>query len=205
MARTRLKDIIRIGSQVKIVNPITVLRWGYPLTKQIVKDTIITQEQKDAINALVEQYSGVKPLPKGFLNITEDGKNWYAERAFKKILDELAYLKLRNEGFGGQERQLFTLSRESLRDKIGNVVERKVVKTGKYFPASGGYDSYYGEYDWEPGGLANEKTHVLFRVHIFTDQEGVCPNINNEGGIADGGVWFDKVNLELPVIERYYR
>ena len=93
----------------------------------------------------------------------------------------------------------FNLSKESLRDKFGTVVSRKVVKTGKHHSGGGGY-TYDGDWDYEPACLENEKTHVLFKVSVFTDQEGVCPNINE-----DGGVWIEKGNLELPVIERYYR
>jgi hypothetical protein len=201
MARTRLKpNIIRIGSQVKIVYPITVARWGYNLTKQIVKDTLITDEQKEAIHTMMAAFGSRPPAPIS-MTFGLETKTAGKDKVYERILDLMAWKVLQREGFGGDERKLFRLGKESLRGKIGNGVDRKVVKTGKYFASWSGYDSYSGEYDYEPGGLADEKTHVLFKVCVFTDQEGVCPNINTE----DGGVWIEKENLELPVIERYYR
>jgi len=47
------------------------------------------------------------------------------------------------------------------------VREIKIVKTGKYFSSCSSVN-YYGEADYEPGGLSEEKTHKLLRVG-YTD------------------------------------
>jgi hypothetical protein len=44
-------------------------------------------------------------------------------------------------------------------------ISKRVVKTGTYYGPSGGYDSYSMEYDYECGGLADMKTHVIIRTH----------------------------------------
>lgn len=199
---SRRKNVIRFNDEVEIVEPEVVLRWGYTLTKEIVKDTLITDEQKAAIWKLLEGCGSKKC----YLGNTDDLSyalkyDYFSEKSFEHILDELAYTKLRHEGFGGKERKLFTIKRESLRGKRGYVVDRKVVKTGEYYPPHS-YCSYDGYDDYEPGGLKGEKTHVLIRVCIFTDQEDVCPSINGEDG---RGIWFDRVNLKSTPFVVYKR
>lgn len=209
---SKQKNLLRVGDSVKIVNPLIVIRWGYPLTKQIAKDTLISREQKDAIYAMIMSFRKVPVLSatsrdNDGITLGEfilDSVNRDKDITYKKILDLMAYEVLCREHFGGRERQLFTQNRESLRSKLGRITERKVVKTGRYCAprdTSGWTDCGY-EYDFDPGGLADEKTHVLFRVHVDTYQEGVCPNINYESYntgpnnifYADG-VWFEKKDL----------
>ena len=183
---SKRKNIIRVGDNVKIVNPEIVIRWGYPLTKQIVKDTIITQEQKDSIYTMMTKF-GYVPVPQLF-----DGSNTEADYIYEKLLDTMAYHLISKHGFGGKDRRLFVENKESLRNKSGQVIERKVVKTGTYHTGGGGYD-YWGEYDYEPSYLENEKSHVLYRIFVYNSgyDESICPNINNEGGI-----WIENKNLE---------
>jgi hypothetical protein len=110
---------------------------------------------------------------------------------YEKVLDNMAYMILKQKQYGGKERKLFTLNRESLRNKLGQVVGRKVIKTGSYCTDHSYHSSYYGDdYDYDPPYLANEQTHVLYKVYLDYEQEGICPNINE-----DGGIWIEKVNL----------
>ena len=181
---SKRKDLIRRGDYVKIINPEIVLRWGYTLTKEIVKDKLITDEQRTVIRSLI----GHRTLPEPFF--TRENPR-YVERAYEKMIDELAYVILKRNGFGGKNRQLFTETRESLRNARGYVNQKKVVKTGEYYPPY--YhpgDGWEYEADWEPGGLKYESTHVLCRLSVFDGQPGVCAHINE-----NGGVWIDRVNL----------
>lgn len=70
---------------------------------------------------------------------------------------------VRHRNFGGKSRQIYTEIGELL-NRTAEVYGRRVVKTGTYYGPSGGYDSYSGEYDYEPGGLTDRKTHVLLRT-----------------------------------------
>lgn len=47
------KEVIRVGDKVKVVNPMIFVRCGYPLTKQLIIDTVMTKEQKNAIIELL--------------------------------------------------------------------------------------------------------------------------------------------------------
>ncbi len=176
-----MNNVIRKNDLVRIVNPIIVERCGYPLTKQIIKDTIFTDEQKRSIYTLMLSF-GINSS-----NILDD----IQDDTHEKILDIMAWKVLKKKGFGGPQRQLFTIKKESLRGKSAVVVGRKVVKTGKYFSPSRYFSNYDGEYDYEPGGLSDEKTHVLLQLSINPFQDDVCPNVN-----SDGGLWIEKINLE---------
>lgn len=153
------------------------------MTKEIVKDKLITDEQKTVIRSLV----GFRTMPEPFF-VRENPR--YVDRAYERILDELAYVILNREGFGGKNRQLFTEMKESLRNAQGYVNQKKIVKTGEYYPPTS-YQGYFDDYpEYEMGGLKREKTHVLCKLSVFDGQPGVCAHINE-----NGGVWVDRVNL----------
>ncbi len=180
------RNIIRINDRVKITNPEIVLRVGYPLSKQTIIDTFITQEQKDSIYTIIRLFGGTTTtVGQPLFNID---KSTYEDETYYKILDMLSYMILKNNKYGGKERKLHTINRESLRNKFGRVIERKVVKTGTY---RSGYSYNDEDYDYDPPYLENEKTHVLYKIELDYGQDDVCPNINE-----DGGVWIEKINLE---------
>ena len=179
------KKLIRQGDYVKIINPEIVLRWGYSLTKEIVKDKMISNEQKRAVQDLVEQFRG-RSLGSQFYQLDSG----YVDVSYEKILDELAFVILKREGFGGKQRKLFTETKESLRNALGYVNHTKIVRTGEYYPPTS-YQGYFDAFpEYEPGGLKNAKTHVLCKLSVFDGQPGVCAHINE-----NGGVWIDRVNL----------
>src|ERR1017187_1515484 len=132
------RNIIRVGDCVKITNPEIVIRCGYPLGKQTIKDTIITQEQKNEIWKLIDSFSKTAyPHSNKLSDVFTANYINTNEVSFGKILDELSYVILKSKGFGGNERRLHTKVVEFLRDKECNVWGRRVVKTGKYQAASG--------------------------------------------------------------------
>lgn len=182
---SKKKNIIRPRDRIRIINPEIIDRWGYPLTTQIVKDTLITQEHKDAIYAMLAKFRGCPQPPVALLTVPEDDY----DEAYEKVLHTMAYEMVRQKGFGGRDRKLFTTMRESLRNKTAVVMERKVVKTGKYHSGGGGY-SYDGDWDYEPAYLEDEKTHVLYKIYLDYGQENVCENIN----MTD--IWIERTNVE---------
>ena len=183
------RNIIRKDDRVKIINPEIVLRCGYPLSKKIVIDTIITPEQKEAVYALLRAFGVPPPAP----NLIDplDPLNFTAHdnSVYDKIMDTMAYHILIQKKFGGRERKLFTERKESLIDAMGYVTEKKVVQSGTYHSSGGGY-SYDGEYDYEPPYLAVAKAHVLCRIYVNW-REGMCDMIN-----MNGGPWIEMQNLQ---------
>lgn len=83
--------------------------------------------------------------------LDRDMGEYYATKALRQI----AYGLARVDGFSGRERSLHKAVIPDLLNKNFYVSATKTAKTGTYFPPSGCYD------DYEPGGLANEKTHKL--------------------------------------------
>lgn len=180
---------IGIYDYVKIVNPEIVVRWGYNLNKQIVKETVITDEQKDALAKFLNSF-----------NLDVHAIKWYEDLdlpynpkdnpIYEKVLDEIAYAVLKSKGFGGKERKIFTEQRDFLKGVKAFVVERRVVKTGTYHGAST-YQGYFDPWpEYEPAYLSNEKTHVLYRVNV---QPTDCPEILH---YEDIGFWIEKQNVE---------
>lgn len=102
------RNIIRKDDRVTIVNPEVVIRCGYPLSKKIVIDTIITPEQKEAVYALLRAFGIVPPAP--ILTDPTDPLGIIPQNTatYDKIMDALAYDVLVKRQFGGKERKLFT-------------------------------------------------------------------------------------------------
>lgn len=142
------------------------LRVGYPLSKQIVKDTLITPFQKQKICELLDKRYSLefeKPIDTGAFDALQYLSDYESQHAYDEILDALAYYILRERGYGGRERQLFTQYKPELLDKWGYVVGRKVYQTGVY-----NYPSPDEEYI-EPAYLSRQKSHVVFDVDIHDE------------------------------------
>lgn len=148
---SKRKDVVRIHDRVKIINPLIFVRCGYPLTIDIVKDTVITQEQKDAIITMLKSF----------------GINYVDGDAYDKILYEMARIVLRQLEWGGVERKIYTTFRPDLINVTCQVVSKRVVKTGVHESGGGWTSSYWGEVDYEPPCLMNEQSHVI--LEIYTD------------------------------------
>lgn len=166
MSRKR-KHVYKVGDVVRITNPLFVVRVGYPWNKQYVIENIITPEQKKALDIMFEAYE--LRAPEGYAQL--DVPSGIVEKIREKIVDELAYGLLHKHRYGGRVRQIHTEVKEKWKDKPARVIGKRVVKTGEYIPGHGGYDYYNGGYDYDPPYLANEKTHVLLKLDIFSDDE----------------------------------
>ena len=135
---SRRKSIIRVDDRVRIIRPVVVVRVGYPKT---VSDYLPEAEKKFRALLHTEGLRG---------------------RVIEKVLREIAYGLAKADGFGGRQR---TLHIKEIPDILGQefrVMGIRTVKTGIYYPPAHGRSGWYGEeYDYEPGGLSDEKTHRL--------------------------------------------
>ena len=104
-------------------------------------------------------YPRPKPLAEGHIGgwelKGEDGN-------VVKLARCLAYAKVGAHHFGGGERTIHVQELPSLAGIISTVRRIRHVKTGKYFsPQSWQSD---GEWDYDPGGLEEEKTHKIVEI-----------------------------------------
>ena len=173
------KIVFRKDDLVRIINPVLVERVGYPLTIQKVIDECFSEEEQQKIDEFLRFFKcsnecriEIKP-----------------SRTRVAIIHAIASAKLRQLGWGGKERSLHLYTVESLKDTEVYICKKKVVHTGTYFAPSGGYNSWTGEYDSEPGGLDNRKSHVLLGFYPAT----VYPTFKTEDDI----VWIEEKNVEL--------
>lgn len=152
------KIVYRVGDIVRIKNPLVVERVGYPWNKEYVIQNIITNDQKKMLDNLIRSI--------GLSESSYFGVSTYYDFAYNKILDELSYWALKNKGFGGSTRSLFTKSVDEYNGKLASINSKRVVKTGNY---SHGRSDWEGDYT--PAYLSNEKSHVLLDLMVFTDED----------------------------------
>jgi hypothetical protein len=140
-------SIVRVGDQVRIVNPQIFIRCGYPWSKQYVIENVITADERQGLAKLL-----------GYNYATDIGGEYF--RPYNTMLEAFAYFKLIKNNFGGRERSIHTENKPELQDKICRVVGKKTVKTGVYRSGS----CYGEEGDWEPPYLDDEKTHIILEL-----------------------------------------
>ena len=153
--RKKKEDVIRIGDHIAIIDPKFVKRVGYAIHPSDFYDELKTD--LEVLRAL--KIMGLRPEKErvGLFkvdNIVPD-----------EIVRAIAFIKTRQLGFGGDERTIHYSDQiiKDVADGIFFVHGKKVVKTGKRFSGHGYYHSD-GEYDYEPGGLDDCKTHVLINI-----------------------------------------
>ena len=178
---------IPIGSNVIITNPFRIIRVGYPMS---IDDAInhVKTNMSEAIKSMLTQV--------GLYAIIEDNvlrfqiyQEWpptdkVGRMTYNRIVKALAYEYLHKVGFGGKERTIHTKEYPDYQGKNLTVADRKVVKTGHYYPPSGDSE------DWYPGGLSNIKTHVLLKLW---DWNIYC----RSSSVYDEGFWIESCNVKL--------
>ncbi len=122
--------IIRVYDTVKIVNPVFVIRCGYPLGAEDMRQEI-REHYGRAIQDLMDSVRNGNKLVSSDPNFSLSSCS-SEERSHSKIIDALAYIRLRAKDFGGDKRTLHTKVIEELRGKETTVQEIKIVKTGTY-------------------------------------------------------------------------
>jgi len=164
------KDIIRVGDRVRVIEPLTYVRCGYPLSlfgafkevEQIYKEDVLRLIRKVFNN-------GVDPKeenPVRFKLLMMQEIDLTASKQYKEIMRGVAYAYLKQKGFGGRERRIITADKPHLKGAILEVVDSFIVKTGNYY--SGGWSSgtWDSQPEYEPPELGNEKTHKILCVMI---------------------------------------
>lgn len=161
-------NIIREGDNIRIIIPEYVDRVGYPLTKKIIVE-LMTKEQKNRLYKSIAEIFGLEHYSNDPSLIFFDTKN---KRDDERVLYAIADKILKERGWGGCERKIYTKTDDKCGDQVYTVAKKKIVKTGTYVHGGGGYDYYTGEWDYEPAYLSNEKTHVLYGIGEYTTQSG---------------------------------
>ncbi len=133
-----------VGEKVKIINPLQFIRCGYTLTPNILWNN---ESQAKLMREVVD---------KGLIAIGDF--NRFTEH---KMSDLVGFLFAKNQNFGGSDRKLFEEECSYIKDKLGEVIGKRFVKTGF---RSGAYQSYEGE--WEGPSLDNEKTHCVYNLRV---------------------------------------
>lgn len=176
------KTVIRIGDKVKIVASKIVKRVGYPLIWTDIADEVRKDPRTIAAYRLLTTPVDSTAVPavstavRHKLDLLAGSEADSISDEFVRVVARMRVVEIK---FGGNERQI--IYKKTRSDKAGlfwsssddnecadytgaifEVTDKKVVKTGTRYPASGGSGGFWQEYDdYEPGGLADCKTHVL--------------------------------------------
>lgn len=164
VATSKKRTVYHVDDTVKIVEPLVVVRVGYPLTKQEALD-VAEKDYAEAVQAFMVAVGAAHP-DDPFLNSPE-----YDPRLYGDLLNAIASYWLRLKNYGGKERKIYTERDERVLCTAWRVLSKRTVKTGTYNRGgySGGWD---GEPDYDPPYLENEKTHVLLALEPITLYEG---------------------------------
>ena len=136
--------VIRTGDTIEIINPEIITRIGYEFTYD------------DAVKEIRETYE------EDILILLRTVKVSRWKKVTKEIVKSLAYDLIHKRIRTGNVRKIYTERREELIGKKVKVMGKSLARTGTYYPPTGGGTDYNGEYDYEPGGLKDPKTHVIF-------------------------------------------
>jgi hypothetical protein len=152
---SKRKNVIRVGDKVKIINPEVFVRTGYPLTTDMVKESHITDEQKQLMRGLLRT-----------VGLNYNFSSGCYDREYDKLEHVFSTIVLKSKGFGGNERSVHTETKPEYKDRIGTVISKRYVKVGTYNSATN-YQGYFDDYpEYEPAYLKNEKTVIIYNVSI---------------------------------------
>lgn len=172
------KKVYHVGDEVRVIVPQFVERVGYPLTKKIVKQTLITKEDEKAIYDLLNRYYSASAVSPIMIDVTPD-KNYEA------ILEVIAGVVMRKNSWGGKNRSLHLVEKAELINRTARVLSKKVVQTGEYVAGKSYSDYWTGEVDYEPAYLSNRKDYVLLKLYL--------PTYNI--GTTDDEYWIQESNV----------
>lgn len=172
------KQVIRVGDQVQVIKNLIVKRVGYPLVWHEIAEEVEDDLRTLLAYQILKGDGDLNPKELAALCEKVDVCCFLSQppNLPRYFVQAAAKLRVESRGFGGKERtihywpqpepgELWVSGRcgPDLLDRVFCVEGKRVAKTGTRFPASGGVD-HAGEYWEEPGGLDNEKTHVLLKL-----------------------------------------
>ncbi len=137
-----MPEIIRPGDRVRVLRDRFIERIGYPLVWTMLLEEV---EEDPRTRAGFEALGFTGKIPRRFLY-------------------EVAKLRVEQRGFGGRERSIHYEPPGGYGRWPGAVLHvrsKRTANTGTYYPPTSG--CYGPDYEWdsEPGGLADRKTHVI--------------------------------------------
>lgn len=144
------KHIYRPGDKVRVLRDRFIERVGYPLIYGMFMEEVENDPK-------VAEALKVLGYPTGGLLGGKIDMPHYFKIAVAKM-------RVEQKGFGGRERKIIYEKEGGFARQPGQVLtvySKRVAKTGTWFPATRGYQTYDYEYDDAPGGLDDCKTHVL--------------------------------------------
>lgn len=180
------KPIYRDGDRVRVLVPNFVTRVGYPRN---------VDYYKPEARQTLESVGLLKPSFDGDWDTARRPYTIY-DRAKDKLIGDLARFLLIQKGWGGNERSIYTQSQPLLAGTEQTVIDKRVVKTGKRYSGYTTYDAWNGDYDYDPGGLEDEKTHILLKLAtpghfgIIGDRKSSLTALLKQGG------WIESINVE---------
>jgi hypothetical protein len=173
------QHIYRQHDHVRVVTPKIFLRCGYPY--DIVEEgKILGDKFAEDIVALIDkidprehptqvrygkstslfapiQMDEYPFVPAGLLGMD-----------YEALCGRIARIIAQRRGFGGNERSIYTKDRPELTGAELIVTGKIVRKTGtRSSPSS--YQSYDGDWEYDSGGLWNERTHVILECYQVYD------------------------------------
>lgn len=152
-----------------------IARVGYKYEPMLMSDIDVSQEEDELLKKLFRD-SIIK------LNLPVDEEDKLAKNFLGQFHSlnyppptyhargELAFRKRKEEGEETEWRRMWFLDFKDYPHQEKRVfIPRETVRriTGKYYPPSGGYDPYYGDSDYEPGGIYPAFHQTLFIGDIY--------------------------------------
>lgn len=156
-----MKSKIKVGDHIKVINPEFFVRCGYPLCLADVREKL-GKDLGTKIDDFVDEVMGCTITDRRF--IIDDRKN---REVYNRILTALSRFYMVQNRFGGSERKIFT---KSFPDRKGKtfVVHKKSVKITGYYVKGWSDISYYGDGEYQPPYLENQKRHNLLHLSVET-------------------------------------
>src|ERR1035437_384876 len=137
------KEVIRVGDYIEIIEPKFVKRVGYPIHPSDFYETL--KRDPNVLAAL--KLIGISPEWE-----EESSHGIFKMRTSlnvpKELVKAIAFIKTRQQRFGGNTRSLHYIEEDfsSMKNSFFMVHSKKVVKTGiRVPPCIGGYNSFDGE------------------------------------------------------------
>lgn len=163
----------------RIVTPVFVYRWGYPMVpKHIHLQLIRSEDYHTVVRHLTNCLKELQLYEPALFPESGRSTESYIQTAANELTKTIAHMKCTKADFGGSVRKLYTVEIPRLKGhEFTAMYGRKVAVTGQYISARKFQDYESGYDDYEPAHIENPKRHVLY----------VCPGVVNREDIADNG------------------
>jgi hypothetical protein len=166
--------VIRVGDVVEVVDARRVVRVGYP--KAVADyEALVKEKFAQELRAMFGPHAvgAVRHWRERGVSSHDEEEGSRKQllggvkyNALQKVVRELAYVEAKADHFGGRERSVHLVDAPEWAGRRCQVASVVTAMTGKYYgPSGGGYNSYEGDYDWEPGGLAGAKAVRIAELH----------------------------------------